>query len=275
MSTPGSRRPGDDGASTRPQPSPAGSGGARVTIGAGFTPGVPEVTAPALTLPVSGGAIRGIGEKFGTDPVTGTASMSVPVVDQPRARRVRPAAGAVVRLRPGQRPVRGRLVAAGAGGDPPHRQGPARATTTPTCSCCPAPRTWSPPWNRMADGGLGPPARPNRRTPPGYRVDRYRPRTEGVFARIERWTRLADGDMHWRSVTRDNVAHRYGEDAAVPHRRPGRSAPGVQLAAVPQRRRPRQRDRLRVPGRERRRRRLPAGARAAPHADGSAPPTGT
>jgi len=50
-----------------------------VTIGNGFTPGVPEITASALALPVSGGAIRGIGETFGTDPITGTASMTVPV----------------------------------------------------------------------------------------------------------------------------------------------------------------------------------------------------
>ena len=44
-------------------------------------------------------------------------------------------------------------------------------------------------------------------------IDRYRPRVEGLFARIERWTRLADGDTHWRSVTRDNVANWYGQDA--------------------------------------------------------------
>jgi hypothetical protein len=54
-----------------------------VTIGTGFTPGVPEITAPALSLPVSGGAIRGIGETFGTDPFTGTASMAVPVATSP------------------------------------------------------------------------------------------------------------------------------------------------------------------------------------------------
>jgi len=48
---------------------------------------------------------------------------------------------------------------------------------------------------------------------PGFRVEGYRPRTEGLFARIERWTRRSDGDTHWRSVTRDNVASRYGVDA--------------------------------------------------------------
>ena len=33
---------------------------------------------PSLSLPKGGGAIRGIGEKFAANPVTGTGSMSVP-----------------------------------------------------------------------------------------------------------------------------------------------------------------------------------------------------
>jgi hypothetical protein len=39
--------------------------------------------APALQLPKGGGAIRGIGEKFAANPVTGTASMSVPIAINP------------------------------------------------------------------------------------------------------------------------------------------------------------------------------------------------
>jgi hypothetical protein len=41
------------------------------------------VTAPAITLPKGGGAIRGIGEKFTANPVTGTGSMSVPIAVSP------------------------------------------------------------------------------------------------------------------------------------------------------------------------------------------------
>jgi len=36
-------------------------------------------SAPAVSLPKGGGAIRGIGEKFAANPVTGTDSMSVPL----------------------------------------------------------------------------------------------------------------------------------------------------------------------------------------------------
>jgi hypothetical protein len=35
--------------------------------------------APQINLPKGGGAIRGIGEKFAANPVTGTGSMSVPI----------------------------------------------------------------------------------------------------------------------------------------------------------------------------------------------------
>ncbi|GLL08124.1 hypothetical protein GCM10017581_098840 [Dactylosporangium matsuzakiense] len=52
-------------------------------------------------------------------------------------------------------------------------------------------------------------------TAPGYRIHGYRPRTEGMFARIERWTSVAHPeDVHWRSLSRDNVLTVYGRDAA-------------------------------------------------------------
>src|SRR5690242_17101738 len=41
------------------------------------------VVAPTLSLPKGGGAIRGIGEKFGANPVTGTGSMTVPIATSP------------------------------------------------------------------------------------------------------------------------------------------------------------------------------------------------
>ena len=40
----------------------------------------------------------------------------------------------------------------------------------------------------------------------GYRVRRYRPRIEGLFARIERWSKIgAPSDVHWRSLSKDNI----------------------------------------------------------------------
>ncbi len=52
----------------------------------------------------------------------------------------------------------------------------------------------------------------DKSTAPGYTIHRYRPRIEGLFSRIERWTR-DDGDIHWRSISRDNILTLYGEDS--------------------------------------------------------------
>ena len=38
---------------------------------------------PSVSLPKGGGAIKGIGEKFGVNPVTGTGSFSIPVFTSP------------------------------------------------------------------------------------------------------------------------------------------------------------------------------------------------
>src|SRR5262245_30369176 len=41
------------------------------------------LSAPSISLPKGGGAIRGIGEKFAANPVTGTASFTVPIATTP------------------------------------------------------------------------------------------------------------------------------------------------------------------------------------------------
>src|SRR6185503_13580375 len=38
---------------------------------------------PSISLPKGGGAIRGIGEKFAANPVTGTGSVTVPIATSP------------------------------------------------------------------------------------------------------------------------------------------------------------------------------------------------
>ncbi len=46
-----------------------------------------------------------------------------------------------------------------------------------------------------------------------FRIDRYRPRIEGLFARIERWSNTADAtDIRWRSISKDNLTTWYGAD---------------------------------------------------------------
>ena len=45
-----------------------------------------------------------------------------------------------------------------------------------------------------------------------YQIRQYRPRIEGLFARIERWTDATTGETHWRSITKDNTTTLYGKD---------------------------------------------------------------
>src|SRR4030095_4901699 len=52
--------------------------------------GEQRLAAPSISLPKGGGAIRGIGEKFSANPVTGTGSMSVPLSTSPVRSRVGP-----------------------------------------------------------------------------------------------------------------------------------------------------------------------------------------
>jgi len=54
-----------------------------------------------------------------------------------------------------------------------------------------------------------------------HTVSRYRPRTEGLFARIERWRHNVTGDVHWRSITKDNVTSIYGGRASTRLSNPG------------------------------------------------------
>jgi RHS repeat-associated protein len=198
----------DPSAVHAPDPASSRPDDRRSTVGTGFAPAVPDLAAPAVSLPVAGGAIRGIGETFGTDPFTGTATLTVPLATSPGRSGFGPALA---------------LSYDSGGGNGPFGVGwslPVPAISRRTDRGLPryddtdvfllsGAEDLVPVLSPGPDGSWAP---VGGTAAPGYRVDRYRPRTEGLFARIERWTRLSDGDVHWRSVTRDNVAHRYGQE---------------------------------------------------------------
>src|SRR5215831_3358959 len=169
---------------------------------------------PTISLPKGGGAIRGIGEKFAANPVTGTGSLSVPIAVSPG--------------RLGFTPNLSLSYDSGAGNS---LFGMGWALSLPAIT-------------RKTDKGLPQyhdaeesdvfmlagsedlvpvlvqtagqwQRQPVSRTVGGvdYRVHFYRPRIEGLFARIERWTNVQTGVMHWRSITRDNITTLYGKDA--------------------------------------------------------------
>ncbi len=56
-----------------------------------------------------------------------------------------------------------------------------------------------------------------------YEVRRYRTRTEGAHARIERWTHRVTREMHWRVITQENLTTLYGRSPQARLSDPGDS----------------------------------------------------
>ena len=171
-----------------------------------------QASIPTISLPKGGGAIRGIGEKFAANPVTGTGSVTVPI--------------AFTSGRSGFSPQLSLSYDSGSGNGP---FGLGWNLSLPAIT-------------RKTDKGLpkydateesdvfvlsgaedlvpvlireGDDWRPDvsQRTVDGvnYQVKRYRPRIEGLFARIERWTNVITKQTHWRSISRDNITTFYGK----------------------------------------------------------------
>jgi hypothetical protein len=190
---------------------------ARFGIGSGVNPSAAPgsdstfaVAAPALALPKGGGAIRGIGEKFAANPVTGTASLGVPIATSPG--------------RAGFAPQLSLSYDSGSENGPfgfgwslglpqitrrtdkglPQYDDAKESDTFLLSGAEDLVPVLNADASRFED----------RTTANGYLIHRYRPRVEGLFARIERWTRLADGDAHWRSISKDNILTVYGKDAS-------------------------------------------------------------
>lgn len=169
--------------------------------------GAAEHHVPSISLPKGGGAIRGIGEKFTANPVTGTGSLAIPLTLSPG--------------RSGFGPQLSLSYDSGSGNGPfgfgwslslP-------AITRKTDKGLPQYRDEEDSDVFILSGAedLVPVLLPDgsryedATSAPGYTVHRYRPRIEGLFARIERWTEQATGDRHWRSISRDNLTTIYGK----------------------------------------------------------------
>ena len=227
--------------------------------------GEQKPTAPSISLPKGGGAIRGIGEKFAANPVTGTGSMSVPIATSPG----RSGFGRQLSL----------SYDSGAGNGPfgfgwnlslP-------AITRKTDKGLPQYRDAEESDVFILSGAedlvpvLGPDGTRFRaiRAHPGLRRSIATARgSRACSPASSAGPDLATGEIHWRSITRDNVTTLYGKDAESRIADPGRPAAHLQLADLRELRRQGQRHRLRVRGRERRRRRSarrPTSATARPH----------
>lgn len=170
---------------------------------------------PKIELPKGGGAIRGIGEKFTANPVTGTGTISVPVATSPGRSGFGPQLALTYDSGAGNGPC-------GIGWSIPQPQ-----ITRKTDKIRPRYLDADNPLVDLAPTDLDtfilsdhedlvPVLDDTGRrfetttAVPGYTVHRYRPRIDALFARIERWTRHTDGDTHWRSLSTDNILTIYG-----------------------------------------------------------------
>jgi len=169
---------------------------------------------PVLCLPKGGGAIQGIGEKFAVNPVTGTGSMRVPLAISPGRAGFGPQLTLSYDSGSGNGPF-------GFGwslglpsitrktdkGLPQYRDTDESDVFVLSGAedLVPLLALSNSTWDRSA----------SERTTAGvrYRIQSYRPRIEGLFARIERWVNLQTGNSHWRSISRDNVTTLYGATA--------------------------------------------------------------
>jgi RHS repeat-associated protein len=197
-----------------------------------------RLTAPQITLPKGGGAITGIGEKFAANPVTGTGSMTVPLFTSPG--------------RSGFGPQLSLSYDSGAGNGPFGFGWTLSAPSITRRTDKGLPKYFDteesdifilsgaedlvPVYRQDRDGSWVGSHAGYQRDPDGFwvrdpagrlvihedefdgfRVRRYRPRIEGLFARIERWTDKTSGISHWRSISKDNITTIYGkrDDARV------------------------------------------------------------
>jgi RHS repeat-associated protein len=176
----------------------------------------PRISAPTLSAPKGGGAVRGIGESFESQDFTGTANVSISI-PAPAARGVKPELT---------------LSYSSGGGNGLFGMGfslflPSITRKTNTG----IPRYDSSDIFILADEGELIPALTLDHDTHKWEIDKpfeaaenpdwdivlYRPRHEGAFARIEHWTQRATGESYWRVVTKENTVHLFGrtENARV------------------------------------------------------------
>lgn len=169
---------------------------------------------PSISLPTGGGAIRGLDEKFAVSQATGTASLSVGVFTSPARQGFGPKLALNYDSACGNGPF-------GLGwhlGVPSITRKTSKglpryddATDSDVFILAGAEDLI--PLLAEASGQWTPVASTRTLGSSSYLIRAYRPRVEDAFARIERWEETVTGDVHWRTLSKENVTSLYGQDA--------------------------------------------------------------
>ncbi|MGK7396938.1 MAG: SpvB/TcaC N-terminal domain-containing protein [Candidatus Cyclobacteriaceae bacterium M3_2C_046] len=160
---------------------------------------------PSINLPQGGGAIRGIGEKFSANPVTGSGSLNIPLPLSP-ARALAPQLS--LQYDSGQ-------------GNGPFGYG----WNIPMAHISRKTSKGLPEYNDDKDVFLFADSEDlvpflvengtewhHKQKPEDddYTIFEYRPRIEGLFSRIEKWVSRTTGNTHWKTISKANVTAIYG-----------------------------------------------------------------
>jgi RHS repeat-associated protein len=200
-----------------PSPSLASTG----EVGAAKTPTEKLFQAvsplPNVSLPTSGGSIRSLGEKFSANPVTGTASISLPINTSPGRTGFGPTLSLSYDSGNGNGPFgfgwslsSAEITRRTSKGIPKYMDGVDSDIFTLVGAEDLVPV-------RNADGSKY----ETKDLAPGWLIHRYRPRVEsGSSGRVERWTSTSDpSNCHWRHISAENVLTRFGvtENERITH----------------------------------------------------------
>ena len=169
-----------------------------------------SVKPPVISLPKGGGAIRGIGEKFGASPVTGSGSIQVPIATSPGRNGFTPQLALTYDSGAGNGPFGWgwrldlpSITRKTEKGLPQYFDDDSDVFILSGAEdLVPALRKTGTSWQLEEE--------PRTIAGVPFVVRRYRPRLEGLFARIERWTNSETGESHWRSISQANVTTLYG-----------------------------------------------------------------
>jgi RHS repeat-associated protein len=168
------------------------------------------ITPPSL--PKGGGAIRGIGEKVSANPANGSIALNIPIYTAPGRAGFQPGLGVSYDAGSGNGPFGfgwslsipsiSRKTELGL-----PRYSDAEESDTFVISgaedLVPALVQVAGEWKSDSlDNGV-------------FHIERYKPRVESQFARIERWRDTSTADVHWRSISRDNITGIFGRTASA------------------------------------------------------------
>lgn len=170
----------------------------------------PHIVARAINLPEGGGAIRGIGETFQPNGFTGTADFQIPIPFTP-ARAFTP--DHVIAYNSGN----GNGVF-GLGfdlncPDITIRTDKGLPTFTDEDTYILSGSDHLVPELKKSGGSYQIVQRTEQLDGVEYRVRQFRPRSEGLFARIEQWLNTTDRTMHWELHQKDNSLHIFGRSS--------------------------------------------------------------